>query len=59
MLTLVQRFSPKPVPRPWGGGALGFGPGVGEVWLAEAPLLVKILDPAEWLSLQVLHTLRS
>ncbi|MDM7323808.1 MAG: class I mannose-6-phosphate isomerase [Thermus sp.] len=53
MLTLVLCFSPKPVPRPWGGGTLGFGPGVGEVWLAEAPLLVKILDPAEWLSLQV------
>lgn len=39
--------------RVWGGSALGFGPGVGEVWLAEAPLLVKLLDPADWLSVQV------
>lgn len=53
MLTLVRLFRPKPVLRPWGGGALGFGPGVGEVWLSEEPLLVKILDPAEWLSVQV------
>ncbi|MFN3179157.1 MAG: class I mannose-6-phosphate isomerase [Thermus sp.] len=53
MLTLVRPFSPRPVQRPWGGGALGFGPGVGEVWLAEEPLLLKILNPAEWLSVQV------
>lgn len=32
---------------------MGFGPGIGEVWLSEEPLLVKLLDPAEWLSLQV------
>ena len=53
MLTLVRLFRPKPVLRPWGGGGLGFGPGVGEVWLSEEPLLVKILDPGEWLSVQV------
>ncbi len=53
MLTPVQVLHPKPVVRPWGGSALGFGPGVGEVWLAEAPLLVKLLDPVEWLSVQV------
>ena len=39
--------------RIWGGSGLGFGPGIGEVWLAEAPLLVKLLDPADWLSVQV------
>ncbi|WP_117237373.1 class I mannose-6-phosphate isomerase [Thermus sediminis] len=44
---------PKPVPRIWGGSALGFGPGIGQVWLCEEPLLVKLLDPAEWLSVQV------
>ena len=44
---------PKPVPRIWGGSALGFGPGIGEVWLCEESLLVKLLDPAEWLSVQV------
>jgi len=49
-----MRFcSPKPVPRIWGGSGLGFGPGIGEVWLCEEPLLVKLLDPAEWLSVQV------
>ncbi|WP_038059094.1 class I mannose-6-phosphate isomerase [Thermus amyloliquefaciens] len=49
----MRRLEPKPVARVWGGSALGFGPGVGEVWLAEAPLLVKLLDPADWLSVQV------
>ncbi|TFU17084.1 class I mannose-6-phosphate isomerase [Thermus tengchongensis] len=49
----MRRLNPKPVERVWGGSALGFGPGVGEVWLAEAPLLVKLLDPADWLSVQV------
>ncbi|TBH20157.1 class I mannose-6-phosphate isomerase [Thermus thermamylovorans] len=49
----MRRLEPKPVPRVWGGSALGFGPGVGEVWLAEEPLLVKLLDPADWLSVQV------
>ncbi len=53
MLTPMRPFAPKPVARIWGGGALGFGPGVGEVWLAEEPLLLKLLDPAEWLSVQV------
>ncbi len=53
MLPPMRRFRPKPVERVWGGEALGFGPGVGEVWLAEEPLLVKVLDPAEWLSVQV------
>ncbi|EIA38894.1 mannose-6-phosphate isomerase [Thermus parvatiensis] len=46
-------MEPKPVARIWGGSGLGFGPGIGEVWLAEAPLLVKLLDPADWLSVQV------
>lgn len=32
---------------------MGFGPGIGEVWLCEAPLLVKLLDPEAWLSVQV------
>ncbi len=36
MLNPVLHFRPKPVLRLWGKGALGFGPGVGEVWLAEA-----------------------
>lgn len=49
----MRRLTPKPVERVWGGSALGFGPGVGEVWLSEAPLLVKLLDPAQWLSVQV------
>ncbi|GGN03327.1 mannose-6-phosphate isomerase [Thermus composti] len=49
----MRRFTPKPVERIWGGSALGFGPGVGEVWLAEEPLLVKLLDPMDWLSVQV------
>jgi mannose-6-phosphate isomerase len=53
MLTPVRPCVPKPVPRIWGGSALGFGPGIGEVWLCEEPLLVKLLDPAEWLSVQV------
>lgn len=53
MLLLMRRFHPKPVERIWGAGSLGFGPGVGEVWLAEEPLLLKVLDPAEWLSVQV------
>jgi len=44
---------PKPVARIWGGSALGFGPGIGEVWLCQAPLLVKLLDPRDWLSVQV------
>ncbi|KHG65964.1 mannose-6-phosphate isomerase [Thermus sp. 2.9] len=44
---------PKPVARIWGGSALGFGPGIGEVWLCEHPLLVKLLDPRDWLSVQV------
>uniref|UniRef100_A0A7C2FQR4 Mannose-6-phosphate isomerase n=1 Tax=Thermus islandicus TaxID=540988 RepID=A0A7C2FQR4_9DEIN len=44
---------PKPVARIWGGSGLGFGPGIGEVWFCEEPLLVKLLDPAEWLSVQV------
>jgi mannose-6-phosphate isomerase len=50
MLTPVRPCVPKPVPRIWGGSALGYGPGIGEVWLCEEPLLVKLLDPAEWLS---------
>ncbi|MCS7218208.1 MAG: class I mannose-6-phosphate isomerase [Thermus sp.] len=49
----MRHLAPRPVERPWGGSGLGFGPGVGEVWLAEAPLLVKLLDPAAWLSVQV------
>jgi mannose-6-phosphate isomerase len=53
MLTPVRPCVPKPVPRIWGESALGFGPGIGEVWLCEEPLLVKLLDPAEWLSVQV------
>ncbi|WP_117238161.1 class I mannose-6-phosphate isomerase [Thermus sediminis] len=53
MLPSVSPCHLKPVPRIWGGSALGFGPGIGEVWLCEAPLLVKLLDPAEWLSVQV------
>lgn len=53
MLTPVRPCVPKPVPRIWGGSGLGFGPGIGEVWLCEAPLLVKLLDPADWLSVQV------
>jgi mannose-6-phosphate isomerase len=53
MLNPVRLFAPKPVARIWGGSALGFGPGIGEVWLCEEPLLVKLLDPAEWLSVQV------
>lgn len=53
MLTPVRPYIPRPVPRIWGGSALGFGPGIGEVWLCEEPLLVKLLDPAEWLSVQV------
>ncbi|WP_353513153.1 class I mannose-6-phosphate isomerase [Thermus sp. LT1-2-5] len=44
---------PKPVARIWGGSALGYGPGIGEVWLCEEPLLVKLLDPVDWLSVQV------
>ncbi len=53
MLTPVRFCAPKPVARIWGGSGLGFGPGIGEVWLCEEPLLVKLLDPAEWLSVQV------
>jgi len=53
MLTPVRPCDPKPVPRIWGGSALGFGPGIGEVWLCQEPLLVKLLDPKEWLSVQV------
>lgn len=32
---------------------MGFGEGIGEVWLVEEPLLIKVLDPKEWLSVQV------
>lgn len=53
MLTPVRPCVPKPVARIWGGSGLGYGPGIGEVWLCEEPLLVKLLDPAEWLSVQV------
>lgn len=53
MLNPVRFFEPQPVPRIWGGESLGFGPGIGEVWLAEEPLLVKLLDPKAWLSVQV------
>ncbi|WP_460172487.1 class I mannose-6-phosphate isomerase [Thermus sp. FJN-A] len=49
----MRLYVPKPVARVWGGAALGFGPGIGEVWLAEEPLLVKLLDPKAWLSVQV------
>ncbi|MER3451678.1 MAG: mannose-6-phosphate isomerase [Thermus sp.] len=44
---------PKPVERVWGGSRLGFGERVGEVWLLEEPLLIKLIDPADWLSVQV------
>ena len=39
--------------RVWGGSRLGFGEGIGEVWLLEEPLLIKLIDPADWLSVQV------